>query len=205
VGGFFGKPGKGGSKDAPTGYISPVQTEILDHNIVYAYEYTLIVGKLDEIRSYVYKHSQHKSLPDYYFEKDRQHWVYRNAVDTGWPIQGGLNISLDKNDPQLIGPVGFWQANDVPRIYIQAACRTHDTQARLYWKTHSQPGFSEQRSVSFEIRPDEQYHTYEIDLSSSPHYKGVIAGLRLDPVATGHKGDYIKIRYISWKQHPKQR
>jgi len=203
IGGFFGKPGKGTSKDGPTGYISPVQNEILDHNIGYQYEYVLIVGKLDEIRRYVYKHSQHKSLPDYNFEKDRQHWVYRNTTDAGWPIRGELNISLVQNDPQIIGPAGFWQACDVPRIYIHAACSTHDTGARLFWKTHSQPGFSEQRSVSFEIRPDEQYHTYEIDLSSSPQYKGAIMGLRLDPVSTGHEGDYIKIDYISWRKKPK--
>lgn len=203
IGGFFGTPGKGGSKDGPTGYISPIRNEILDHNIGYEYEYVLIVGKLDEIRRYVYEHSERKSPPDYRFEKDRQHWVYRNAIDSGWPIRGELNISLDKDDPQLIGPVGFWQARHVPKIYIHAACRTQDTGARLFWKTHSKPGFAEQRSVSFETRPDGQYHTYEIDLSSSPHYKGAITGLRIDPVSTGHKGDYIKIGYISWKKKPK--
>ncbi|MHC4323203.1 MAG: hypothetical protein ACYSUX_02905 [Planctomycetota bacterium] len=202
IGGFFGTPGKGTSKDGPTGYISPIRDEILDHNIEYEYEYELIVGKLDEIRRYVYKHSQYKSLPDYRFEKDRQHWVYRNTIDTGWPIRGELNISLDKNDPQLIGPGGFWQASDVPKIYIRSACRTQDTGARLFWRTHSEPGFVEQRSVSFETRPDGRYHTYEIDLSLSPHYKGEITGLRLDPVSTGNKGDYIKIEYISWRKPP---
>ncbi|MGB2866405.1 MAG: hypothetical protein WBC05_23955 [Sedimentisphaerales bacterium] len=114
-----------------------------------------------------------------------------------------MNISLDKNDPQLIGPAGFWQARDVPKVYIYAACRTQDTRARLFWRTHSEPGFAEQRSVSFETRPDGQYHTYEIDLSSSLYYKGAIAGLRLDPVSTGHEGDYIKIDYISWSKKPK--
>jgi hypothetical protein len=200
VGGFFGIPGKGTSKDGPTGYISPVRNEILDHNIAYEYEYVLIVGKLNDIRRYVYEHSQHKSLPDYRFEKDRQHFVYRNATDAGWPIRGELNISLDKNDPQLIGPGGFWQAGDVPKIYIHAACRTQDTRAIIFWKTHSGPGFTNNRSVSFQTHPDGQYHIYEIDLSSSPYYKGAIAGLRLDPVSTGKKGDYMKIKYISWEK-----
>jgi hypothetical protein len=188
VGCFFGIPGKGTSKDGPTGYISPVRDEILDHNIAYEYEYVLIVGKLNDIRRYVYEHSQHKSLPDYRFEKDRQHFVYRNATDAGWPIRRELNISLDKNDPQLIGPGGFWQAGDVPKIYIHAACRTQDTRATIFWKTHSEPGFTNNRSVSFQTHPDGKYHIYEIDLSSSPHYKGAIAGLRLDPVSTGKKG-----------------
>ena len=157
-------------------------------------------GKLEEFRRYVYEHSQHKSLPDYRFEKDRQHFVYRNATDAGWPIRGELNISLDKNDPQLIGPGGFWQAGDVPKIYIHAACHTQDTRATIFWKTHSEPGFANNRSVSFQTHPDGQYHIYEIDLSSSPYYKGAIAGLRLDPVSTGKKGDYMKIKYISWEK-----
>ena len=160
------------------------------------------MGKLEEIRRYVYEHSQRKSLPDYHFEKDRQHWVYHNATDAGWPIRGELNISLDKNDPQLIGPVGFWQARDVAKIYINAACCTKDTKAALFWKTYSESGFAHNRSVSFEINPDNQYHIYGIDLSSSPYYKGAITGLRLDPVATGNKGDYIKIKSISWKKKP---
>lgn len=202
TGGFFGTPGKGGSKDGPTGYISPVQQEILDHNIGYEYEYMLIMGKLDEIRRYAYEHSKQKTPPDYCFEKDRQHWVYRNTADSGWPIRGELNISIDKDDPQLIGPVGFWQARDIPKIYIRAACNTQDTRARLFWRTNSQHGFAKQRSISFEIRPDGQYHTYEIDLSSSPYYKGAITGLRLDPVAVGHKGEYIKIKSITCRNQP---
>jgi hypothetical protein len=199
-GGFFGVPGKGESKDAPTGYISPIQNEILDHNIQYEYEYRLILGTLEEIRRYAYEHSAQKSLPDYRFEKDRQHWIYRNAVDTGWPIEGKLHVKLERNDPQLIGPTGFWLARDVPRIFIHAACRTHDTNARLYWKTREENSFTNKKSVSFSLHPDGQYHIYEIDLSSCQHYKGAITGLRLDPVTTGKEGDYIEIKSISCRK-----
>jgi len=199
-GGFFGVPGKGGSNDGPTGYISPIQDEILDHNIQYEYKYTLIVGTLKQIRRFVYENSVRQTLPDYRFEKDRQHWVYRNAVDTGWPIRGNLHIKLEQNDPQLIGPRGFWYASDVAKLYIHAACRMHDTSARLFWRTHTEPHFSNTRSAIFELRPDELYHIYEIDLSDRPEYGGAIAGLRLDPVPTGQKDDYIKIKSISWKK-----
>lgn len=199
-GGFFGKPGKGGSKDGPTGYISPIRAEILDHNIQYEYEYTLIVGTLDEIRQFVYKEHGRQSLPDYRFEKDRQHWVYRNAVDTGWPIEGHLHVKLEENNPQIIGPQTFWKASDVPTMYIHAACKTSQTDARLLWKTFAQPNFSSQRSVAFTLKPDEIYHTYKIDLSNRPDYKGNITGIRLDPVSAGAEGEYIKIKSISWKK-----
>jgi hypothetical protein len=200
TGGFFGIPGKGGSKDAPTGYISPIHQEILDHNIQYEYEYNLIVGTLEQIRGYVYEHSVRKALPDYRFEKDRQHWIYRNAVDTGWPIRSELNILLEGNDPQLIGPVGFWQAKDVPRLYIHAACKTSHTQAEIFWKTHAGPSFSSDRSLGFTLQPDGNYHLYEIDLASCAAYCGAITGLRFDPIPSGQKGDYIKIKSISWEK-----
>jgi len=53
-GGFAGKPGAGGPKDEPTGYISPIKRVRLLHDTVYTYEYTLIVGQLKEIREKVY-------------------------------------------------------------------------------------------------------------------------------------------------------
>lgn len=200
VGGFFGVPGKGGSKDAPTGYLSPLHQEILDHNIVYQYEYVLIVGTLDEIRQYVYAHTPRPAPPDYLFEKDRQHWVYRNATDEGWPIRGELHVRLEQKAPQLIAPAGFWQAAKVPNLYLTAACRTQDTRARLLWTTHGEPRFSTDRSLTFELVPDGEYRVYELDLASTPGYRGAITGIRLDPVADGRPGDYIKIKSLSWKK-----
>ena len=51
IGGFYGKKGVGGTKDAATGYCAPILTEILDDNIVYDYSYNLCLGSLQEIRN----------------------------------------------------------------------------------------------------------------------------------------------------------
>ncbi len=51
VGGCSGKRNTGGPNDPPTGYIAPLHTEIIDHNIVYEYEYALILGWLKDIRA----------------------------------------------------------------------------------------------------------------------------------------------------------
>lgn len=51
VGGFHGKPNTGGPRDDATGYIAPIRKEILDHNIVYEYQYQLVLGSLEEIRT----------------------------------------------------------------------------------------------------------------------------------------------------------
>jgi len=198
VGGFAGKPGKGGTNDDPTGYISPMLDEIIDHNIAYEYRYVLIVGSLDEIRKHVYEHARRPVPPTYKFEKDRQHWHYRNAVDTGWPIRGELNVLLDKPDPQLIGPSGFWLAKDAPKLRIEAAFKTGQGQATVFWKRFDDDRFTGAKSLTFQIRPDGEYHVYEIDLSASPEYRGAITGLRLDPAEAGNKGDWVKIRSIAF-------
>ncbi len=200
-GGFFGTPGVGGSKDVSTGYIAPIHRDILDHNIQYNNEYVLIVGTLQEIRDYVYQHASKKTLPDYRFVKDRQHWVYHNATDTGWPIRGELHIRPEKGDPQMIGPAGFWRAKDVPKLYLRAAFQTKQNQAQLFWKTHAEQHFNGGKSKTFTVQTDGKYRTYEIDLAGLPEYKGVITGLRLDPVFSGSKGDGVKIKSISYQRN----
>jgi hypothetical protein len=53
VGGFSGSPG-GNTGTQSTGYIAPLCIESLDKNTVFEYDYYLIVGSVDEIRTFVY-------------------------------------------------------------------------------------------------------------------------------------------------------
>ena len=197
IGGFAGKPGRGGPQDGPTGYISPLHVDILDWNIEYEYSYVLILGSLDQIRQYVYDHAQRPAPPEYVFAKDRQHWVYANASDTGWPIQGELHVLPGENDPQTLGPLGFWQAQEAPVLYVRAAHQTGPTTAEVFFGT-PEAGFSEERSTRFEVIPDGEYHTYAVDLSACPEYRGVITRLRLDPVTTGGPGQWVKVKSIGF-------
>jgi len=199
LGGFAGKPGKGGPKDGPTGYISPLQNEILDHNIRYEYSYVLILGSLKEIRKYVCDHSKKPGPPNYVFDNSRQHWVYRHATDKGWPIKGELHIMLDQKDPHMIGPTSFWQAKDAPVLYIHAAYKTEETTGQVFWKTH-ESGNKYAGNIAFPVVGDGKFRVYEIDLSKSPKYTGAITGLRFDPVNKGSTGSYIRIKSISFKK-----
>jgi hypothetical protein len=203
IGGFAGKPGAGGPKDGPTGYIAPLHDEIIDHNIEYEYRYVLILGSLEEIRQYVYEHSPKSTPPAYRFEKDRQHWHYIDATDTGWPIRGELKVLLEGSHPRLIGPPGFWLAREAPRLHIQAAFHTGDRSAAVFWKRHDDPHFTPTKSVTFEAVPDGKYHDYEVDLASSPEYRGAITGLRLDPEPAGRPGDFVCVKAISFPPTPR--
>ena len=93
-----GNPCTGGPSDNNTAYLAPVNLEVLDWNIVYEYDFNLIVGSLTSIRDWVYTHkSDHR--PDYHFVNSRQHW-YANYGDAGVP-SGFLRENLNGIDPIL--------------------------------------------------------------------------------------------------------
>ncbi|MHB8636117.1 MAG: hypothetical protein ACYC96_06570 [Fimbriimonadaceae bacterium] len=196
-GGFFGAPGIGGATSSPTGYIAPNFTEILDANIDYRFDYTLVLGFLSDIRRYAYDHVPRPKPPVWTFKHDRSHWYYSNAADTGWPIRGELNVNLEQNDPQLVGPAGFWEASKAKKLTITAAFKCHSPDAQVFWTRFGSPGFSEVNSVWFKTVPDGRMRTYLVDLGSSETYRGVITGLRLDPEPAGAPGDSVRVRSIS--------
>ena len=197
-GGFFGAPGSGGPKDGQTGYIAPNAIEILDHDITYDYRYFLVVGSLDRIRRFAYSHVPPPEPPIYLFLSDRQHWSYVNCKDTGWPVRGELSVKLEKNDPQIVGPLGFWRASDAPKVTIEAAFSTHGTQAQVFWSRFDSPGFAQAKSVGFTAIKDGKFHRYVVDLSASPEYRGAITQLRFDPEPSGARGDEVRIRSIGY-------
>lgn len=197
LGGSYGQPGTGGPADDSCGYVAPVRREILDHNIVYEYRYSLVLDSLANIRREAYRQRPASPCPAYRFQRDRQHWRYVNAADTGFPIKDRLQLRVDQADPQMIGPEGCWNAADVPTIYIRAAYRTTDTTAELFWETTDKPGFQPDQSIRFAVIPDGKLRTYEVRLADSPTYRGTIRRLRFDPVASGRPGETVDVEFIS--------
>jgi len=195
-GGFAGKHGQGGTTDVHTGYIAPNKTLIIDHDIQHEYNYTLILGSIEQIRQYIYKHAQKPKPPKFLFARDRQDWHLRNAMDKGWNLNGHWHIHLKSSDPQLWSPRTFWQARDASVLRIEAAFNTTQKSATVFFSTLKENRISADKSLSFDIKPDGQFHTYDVDLSPSQKYKGVITRLRLDPVGQGGKGQSVKIRSI---------
>ena len=62
LGGFFGKKGSGGSPDGSTGYMAPTGVVEITANMVYSYEYVLLMGTMETVRGLVYSlHNQEKS------------------------------------------------------------------------------------------------------------------------------------------------
>ena len=195
LGGFAGKPGAGGTRDFPTGYIAPVRAEILDHNIEYTYEYILILGKLEDIRKKVAELHGKSGPPAYRFAADRQGWTLDAATDLGWPVKDVWDVSLEKPGARLIGPVGFWRAADAPLLQVEAAFTTKATEARVFWATRAEPTFADARSVSFPITGDGEFRTYSVRLADASGYRGGIVQLRLDP-GGGAAGERARVKTV---------
>lgn len=199
VGGFAGTPGSGGPNDDPTGYVSPLHVEVLDSSIEYTYTYHLILGTLQGIRDWVYA-QPYRPGAHFRFCTDRQHWSYLQAGDTGWPVSVRLRVNLASNDPTLVAPYCAYYATNVPKLYIHMACRVTTPSQRtgqVFWQTAVNSGFSEARSYRFPIVADQQFRTYELNLSLSNSYTGLITRLRFDPAISGQSGDYADVAWIS--------
>jgi len=204
--GFSGTPDAGGPADSNTGYIAPVRDEILDQNVAYDYDATLVLGTVADIRSYAVAHRRVETRPDLHFstdrfQEDRQHITYVNATDSGLPIKGGLHVLLDQSDPQIWLPESRWDAGSLPTLYLTAAFHTHETTAEVFWAIPGQ-GFDGSRRLDFTVIPDGQMRTYAIPLWSAATYSGTITRLRLDPSDGGTAGDWAEIASISFQPEP---
>jgi len=131
---------------------------------------------------------------------DSQHWWLVNASDTGFPLEGSWRLKVEQDDPQMFGLEGCWQAKDASKVFIRAAYRTTNKTAELFWETADKSGFRAEQSVKFAVVPDGKMRTYEVDLSSSPTYRGTIRRLRFDPVETGRAGETVDVEFVSAKK-----
>ncbi len=202
IGGFAGKPGKGGPKDSPTGYIAPLHKDILDWNIEYTYNYVLIVDNLDNIRQYVYEHTPKRRGVSFEFNNDRCHWIYNNGQDAGWPIRRFVEVIIKDDKPfEMISPPIFLTADPNQQLTIVAAAKLQSTaaicQGRLYWKTQRSDVFSSERSVPVSIPADGKFNTANYDIGKLTGWEGIITGLRFDPFTQCRTGDKIQIKSIA--------
>jgi hypothetical protein len=200
---FWSTPNTGGPRDDPTGYVSPTRLDILDHDIVYEYEYWLILDRLSGIRTWVQDHHLPDAPPDYQFRNtgSRQHVTYVNAKDDGVPRENGLRIEAEQGDPQISGPEQWWDASLMPVVHVCGAFHTQSPQAEFFWSLPGQD-MSADRRVGFFIQPDGEFHRYAVNLAAHPLYRGTISGLRFDPMNPGAAGDFVDVAFISYKDGP---
>jgi hypothetical protein len=191
TGGFAGgdaKKGKGGCKDMQTGYIAPIGTVILDHNMDWTFKTYVIVGSVSEIRRTA--NTLHGPLrpPAWSFENDRKGFTYRgSAKDTGWPIKDALQIDYREEARGIVAsPITCWKSAAMPVLEIDAAFRVDSTNVLSKVIVQVVPFSGERLSYPLAVQPDGTRKRYSIRLDSKPEYAGTMKQiLILLPTAKG--------------------
>lgn len=163
IGGFYGKKGVGGTKDAPTGYYAPILKEILDHNIVYDYSYNLCVGSLQEIRKMSTENRKIPSELNYSFKTNRAHIYYEGALDQGFPLNDKLVIQPQKKSITINGPAVFYTIERNFSFYINALFPDNTIAVSLICTS---PDKKDQMIYKLPFQPDNLFHRYQINLKN---------------------------------------
>lgn len=193
-GGFAGAPkGSGGAHDGQTGYIAPNLDEILDYNITYHFHYALVIGSLDEIRRYACEHSSRQAGPRWVFKADRQHWIYQDTTDAGWPIRGELRVATGHTNAALLSPVTFWRAQAAPGFEMEASFTAGNEVLLMV-----QPATGAETwlgPVRIPIKPDGKYRRYQTDLSGMTGFNGAMERVKLVLPASRGIARFRSIRF----------
>ncbi|GAB3991636.1 hypothetical protein GCM10028807_22160 [Spirosoma daeguense] len=200
--GYFGDEGNGSEFSTSSSYIAAVNFVLLDHNIVHEWDYELVLGHYNEIRSYVYNQKRPFAGPNYRFKSTRSGWYYYTAKDSGWPIVDKLHILLD--DPEndhIKSPYVFWKGRNTPKMYIRGAFKSQSDKFRLSWRRVEDKVLSRDpnRYTEFSVINDGQMRTYEVDLSRNIDWLDHDIGqIELRTVSTASKpGDYMELEWIA--------
>ena len=194
-GGIYGDERYDDPKHGSTAYVAPIHLENFDHNVVYEHRTALVVGRLATMRQRFCEMAT-KTLPAWRFVNDRQHWSLRDASDHGFPLKGEWRIKFDARKPRLEGPTQCWRAEAAPAMDLEIACQGQPTMARVFWKRLDDDRLDPRKSLPVDLKPDGKFHTYHLELASSPEYRGLIIGLAIEPVAAPRPGEEIAIKWI---------
>ncbi|HEX6972405.1 MAG TPA: glycoside hydrolase family 99-like domain-containing protein, partial [Limnochordia bacterium] len=108
----------------------------------------------------------------------------------GFTASGGaLKGTASSSDPGFYTPRLSFQAAEHPVVEITMKTDAGSL-ATLYWATAEAP-MSEQNSLYFPVTADGRLHTYRLELSRHPFWRGEVVQLRIDP--NNVPGSHIEI------------
>lgn len=176
VGGFAGeveRMGWGGAKDYQTATVSPTTCVILDHNIVYTFHFSLIVGDLASIRKTALALDAKVDHRKFEFSKDRQNFYYHNTTDKGYGNQDCLDFDFD-HDVWLRSPFIYVSGGECKKILLDAAIEGGEIEGVVGFRTYSETTTPERKDspcswaeVPFKLIGDGERRIHEIDISAN--------------------------------------
>jgi len=122
-------------------------------------------------------------------------WGFDHSVE-GWYTMGAsapehrlgaISATANSGDPQLYSPVTYLACDRFARLRLRmrltppvGATSVAMSSAQLFWVT-TEHQWGEAQSVTFPVKLDGRWQTYEIGLRACPGWRGLTERLRLDP------------------------
>ena len=124
----------------------------------------------------------HPSL-NFEFARDAEGWRTTRGILTAESRDGLLALKLAAPGAYMHSPLLSVPAEAVTAIEIRMRIRAEGAKpGGLYFTTDEHPNIWNDKLINFEVKPDGEWHTYRLNVSSNPRWKGTVTGLRLDPL-----------------------
>lgn len=135
------------------------------------------------------------------FPPPKDSWEFEEGLE-GWSAMMGISefklengcliLRTSTNDPAINLPPVHLNAKEYKKMIIRMKV-DKGSGGQVFWATSIFP-ISEFTSQRFQLIADNEFHIYELDLSSNPAWHGTITSIRFDP--TDAAGANIAIDYI---------
>ncbi|MBC7328903.1 glycoside hydrolase family 99-like domain-containing protein [bacterium] len=126
------------------------------------------------------------------FEEGLEGWSAMMGIGEFKVENGCLILKTSTNDPAINLPPVMLDAKDYGKIIIRMKV-DKGSGGQVFWATNVFP-ISEFTSQRFRLIADNQFHIYELDLTTNPAWMGKITQIRFDP--TDSAGANVEIDYI---------
>lgn len=136
-------------------------------------------------------------------DQDMEGWTLDNSLGSGTVAGGYLSATVTGADPFMVGPANFIaDASQSKYLTLRVKNATSGIQGKVYWRTNLDGVFSESKSKSFTITPNDTIdRVIGIDLSGTSTWANKITRLRIDIPNDSSSGN-VSICYIKLNTYP---
>lgn len=122
-------------------------------------------------------------------------WLPMHDMDDLTVRDGSLTGHFTGGDPYLGRIMLHVRGDECPTLVLKMRV-TAGQGGQLFWMTEASPGFTEDKSIHFNVQPDGQFHEYRLETGKHPAWAGqTITALRIDPCDGAASGDFA-IDYV---------
>ena len=189
--GMAGSPGYE-AMDGPTSYIAPVKSEALYKNSVFEYEYWLVVGTLQQIRSTIYA-IKGVQANAWEFTDDLEGWHEDPRGGTVEQSTGSLVFNVSGEGSGVGKSLDVWKAGQLRYLWLGIKNGTAGDTGALSFYTAA-----DSTSISYPLIPmDTAYRNVIMDMDTISFWNSelILDQLRLHPVTGNYPGN-VRVDFI---------